>query len=1488
MLRVAKYLFSLVLLSTFSTAPVWAQPAVYINELMASNSHANADPQGQYDDWVELYNASETSINVAGMYLTNAPSTPMKWQIPSDLPELTTIPAGGYLIIWLDNDILDEGLHANFELNTSGDQMALFDTTGTTEIDSVDFDDQITDLSYGRSPNGTGPWKYLISPSPGSINSEAYEGLVADTQFDPDRGFYDTPIEVTIASETPEAQIRYTLNGSDPTPVYGILYNGPILIDRTTCLRAVAYKAGWRTTNIDTHTYLFLDDIITQATDPITGAQVTPEGYPTSWGSTTGDYQMDPDVVGQNGTDIFSGLYANTIRDDLKAVPTISLVMDTDDWFGNKGIYINESQDGTERVASIEFIDPCDPGGLQTNCAIAMQGGVSGGGTSLNRWKTYKLSMRPRFKTQTDDGTATGGPSKLETRLFADSPIERFNTVVIDGALNHSWLHSGQHNDAVYIQDQYVADLHNAMGGYSPHGSYAHVYINGLYWGMYYIHERPDHAWAAQMFGGDEDEYDAIKHSSSGVINDGLGGSARNNYNAMLTAASAVASNPDDLATYNHLCELLDVDNFIAYLLTNWFTGNHDWPHKNWYATHRNTPEGRWRFHSWDAEHTVEWTNSFGQSPSDLHAMLDGSAEYHLRFGDLAHRFLFNNGPLTFPAAQDMYKARMQQIDRAIVGESARWGDNRSNVPHTRQDWLDNQESRLNRFQRRPDEVLNWLRSAGLYPTIDAPEFQINGQPQHGGHVAAESQLTIASEAGTIWYTLDDSDPRSSGTVAESSDEYAFVSENAIKRVLIPTNPVDDAWRGGGNFDDSSWIVGSGGVGYENSTGYESYFDIDVRDTMYGSNASCYIRIPFDLNFETLQDASGLRLKVRYDDGFVAYLNGSEIQRGGFSGEPTWNSTADGSHSDTEAVFFETFDISDSVNRLRLGQNILAIHGLNQSTSSSDFLISVELVTTKQGGGAATPSGISPTAIEYRSAIPLTVSSKIKTRAFGNVGWSALDEAVFSVGPVAESLRISEIMYHPADLGHPDDPNTEYIELTNIGTETINLNLVKFTNGVDFIFGPIELTPGGYTLLVRDIAAFETKYGDGLPISGQYAGNLSNSGERIELQDAAGTIIHTFVYKDNWYDATDGGGFSLTVKDPVTVDPNTLGDKASWRSSAFIDGSPGFDDSDDVIEPGAVVINEVMANPDTGQPDWIELHNTTDQAIALDGWFLSDDADEPNKYEIEPDVTISPGGYVVFYQEEHFSFGLSRDGETVYLHSGLNGIVTGYREQESFDASETGVSLGRYLKSTGTYNFVALNTPTPGTANAEPKVGPIVINEIMYNSPFSDDAEFVELLNISDTSVTFYDVVRGAPWRFSDGSDNPGLELLFPTDNPVALAPGQCLLLVKDLVTFSQTFVVPDRVQILEWADGRLANSQEKIQLSKPGDEDADGTRSWVRVDRVVYSDGSHDEDFTSGIDPWPASADGQGLSLNRINPHAYGNDPINWQAAVPSPGSIN
>ena len=144
--------------------------SLVINELMASNSSFNTDPQGQYDDWIEIYNYGTKAVNAGGLYLTDNLSVPSKWRIPYGNSAVTTIPAGGFLLIWADGDITDSGLHVNFKLDAGGEQIALFDSDGSTLIDSVVFGEQTADISFGRYPDAGDKCQLFGFPSPSSEN----------------------------------------------------------------------------------------------------------------------------------------------------------------------------------------------------------------------------------------------------------------------------------------------------------------------------------------------------------------------------------------------------------------------------------------------------------------------------------------------------------------------------------------------------------------------------------------------------------------------------------------------------------------------------------------------------------------------------------------------------------------------------------------------------------------------------------------------------------------------------------------------------------------------------------------------------------------------------------------------------------------------------------------------------------------------------------------------------------------------------------------------------------------------------------------------------------------------------------------------------------------------------------------------------------------------------------------------------------------------
>ncbi|MHC4544362.1 MAG: LamG-like jellyroll fold domain-containing protein, partial [Planctomycetota bacterium] len=191
------------------------------------------------------------------------------------------------------------------------------------------------------------------------------------------------------------------------------------------------------------------------------------------------------------------------------------------------------------------------------------------------------------------------------------------------------------------------------------------------------------------------------------------------------------------------------------------------------------------------------------------------------------------------------------------------------------------------------------------------------------------------------------------GTGSYDPDEKlrVLVAEGAAKRVLVPTGPISEAWQGGEEFDDSGWNDGmpittgkTGGVGYERTSGYEDYITYDVESAMYGNNSTCYIRIPFTVDGNDLTRFNFMLLKMRCDDGFIAYLNGDLVMGKNFQGIPVWNSKATGP---TESAEFEYFSVSNFLYALQPGDNILAIHGLNSSATSSDFLISAELIASE-------------------------------------------------------------------------------------------------------------------------------------------------------------------------------------------------------------------------------------------------------------------------------------------------------------------------------------------------------------------------------------------------------------------------------------------------------------------------------------------------------------------------------------------------------------
>ncbi|MFP6692073.1 MAG: CotH kinase family protein, partial [Pirellulales bacterium] len=667
---------------------------------------------------------------------------------------------------------------------------------------------QITDISYGIGDDELP--HFYAEPTPGLANTGVLN-FVDDTKFSVDRGFYDAPFDLAITSDTVDAEIYYTLNGDEPTNVpsaTNFLYSGTVHVDKTTTLRAKAFKAGFEPTNSDTHTYIFLDDVVQQ-----TYQSTLEAGFPASWDGTSPDYGLDPDVIGPN--DRYDGVYAASIKDDLQALPTLSLVTNVDDVFGDNGIYSHPTNHDLETATSLELINPDGTQGFQVNAGLKIQGGYF-----RNFSATKKKSFRVKFKSEY-------GPSKLNFPFFGDEATDQFDTITFRMEANDGWQWGGSSNRQ-YARDQFGRESQLAIGQPASHGRRMHLYVNGVYWGVYNPVERPDHSFGATYFGGDKDDWDIRNHG--GVVAgttaawNTMIGLTQDVDNAAAGAAAQAAfqklqgNNPDG-GSNPAFEDYLDVDNLADYLIINWYLGNEDWPHNNYYTGRlRGAESSGFKFFMWDAEWGMFLrsninTNRTGNfnGVAAPHGNLKDNADYRLMFADHVQKAFYEpggafyvdpNNPTWDPAHPDRnvpaarYVSIVENLESPLVAESARWGDQHQATPYTVQEsWAPTRDNIINNwFPYRTEVMKSQFRGAGLYPSFDAPLYQVNGSANHGGVIDTADTISFDTTiAGTIYYTLDGSDPRSvSGTTAPGaltySNGFSLANASLISARLLTTD----------------------------------------------------------------------------------------------------------------------------------------------------------------------------------------------------------------------------------------------------------------------------------------------------------------------------------------------------------------------------------------------------------------------------------------------------------------------------------------------------------------------------------------------------------------------------------------------------------------------------------------------------------------------------------------------------------------------------
>jgi hypothetical protein len=362
--------------------------------------------------------------------------------------------------------------------------------------------------------------------------------------------------------------------------------------------------------------------------------------------------------------------------------------------------------------------------------------------------------------------------------LFEASPVNTFDTLILRGGVNRSY--AGQFRSdksglelATYTEDEWLRLSQLEMSGAGSHGRFVHLYLNGLYWGLYNLVERPDAPFMASYFGGREEDWYVL--SADGAVN------GPPEAFELLKQELYQINELDYEDRYPAIKARVDVSHFADYIILNWYAGTKDWPHNNWYAS-LYQPHGQIRHFVWDGE--VTWVDgahiALGDENNPVKQFFEAFIQYpdfKLEFADRLYKHLFNDGALTDANAQARWLWLNKLIDQAIVGESARWGDARYERPITRDDWLKARDRVLAQMEGNAAKLLALARQAGYYPDLDPPLFSRHGGLVSPGFTVSLLAADIENSAGTgsaIYYTTDGSDPRlpGSGQVAPTAQLY--------------------------------------------------------------------------------------------------------------------------------------------------------------------------------------------------------------------------------------------------------------------------------------------------------------------------------------------------------------------------------------------------------------------------------------------------------------------------------------------------------------------------------------------------------------------------------------------------------------------------------------------------------------------------------------------------------------------------------------------
>ena len=1439
-------------------------PRIYINEFLASNRTTNPDMVdfGDFSDWIELYNDEDTDVNIGDFYITDDFSEHTKWQIPPN----TVIPAKGFYLIWTDdyNDIpghnyirewwpnnisyTTQWCHTNFKLSKDGEEIGLYKSDGSP-VDTLVFKKQETDVSYGRRPDGSNHFYFFAEPTPSASNSTAgintiyYSGEVV---FSISGGFYESPVQISLSSVSGSGIIRYTTNGSKPVSS-SFIYNGPVDITETTVLRARVFESGKIPGKTTTHTYFISES---------------------------------------------------------RNLPAISI--STNNRFlltGELGIYRN-----TYKQREIPICFEYFP--LSSEPRYSVDAGMRIGGQNIFRFAQKPLNIYAR---------GGYGASHINYKIFDDLPYREYKRLFL--------RNGGDDWPDTMLKDGLIVSIlkgqiSNSMQNYKP----SVLYLNGSYWGIYNLREKLDEQYFILHYNVDPTHLDHLESDNRVIQGDST------DFVELLNFAHS--NNLSNTSNYNYVQSKIDIQNFMDFIIVQDWLANRSWEH-NREVWRDNQNDKLWHWVLVDMDRGFDVGRITANQLSDLYSRFDlfkQLCDNQDFVNDFVQRYS-RHLDLTFDNTRviQMIDSLKSMIEDEMPRHINKWGNYIDSL--SIDEWgRTSGISSLTSWNHKIQDLKDFANQRGAYALqylsdrfnlSDRSVLRLSSTPDNGGKIAINGGMEDIGNAYTYFhqvpltfqvypppgYKLKHWKEVITGT------EVNLISPGAIWKYQDENDAPDADWKAL-HFDDTGWKSGHAQLGY--GDGDENTI-INYGTDAQNKTITSYYRRSFEINDPSV--INELILKLIRDDGAVVYLNGNEIVRSNMpDGDITYSTPASYAvGGDEESTFFE---YAVSTSNLLSGANVLAVEIHQSSGTSSDIsfdlnlyaalteLATIENIISEDETIEYAIACNTELIAEFEESSPNRLPSLIQTSRtlsseknpyFVTDDVIIASTATLTVGPGVDLQFLKDkCIYVRGKLlmeGNADAPvslNSYYpsekwgaicFDESSECSVLNHVNISQATNGSD-----PENFFSAVSALNSNVSLYHVYFNDcTLPVSSQWSDiiidncrfeNITLVGDYFNGNGGNITIINS-IFEGN--DIADMDAIDLGFNTETTVVRNNIIRNFSGDNT---DGIDIGDASENVIIDNNVILNCRDKGISVGQGSHVIV---TRNAIA--GCNLGMGIKDSLSYAQVMNNTFYNNNVGIACYEKVLNRGGGKADISNTIFAGSN--IAAYTMDEfseissNYSISDTDVLPGtgnifadpQLINPDDTNFYLQANSPAidagdPGTEQDSDgsrsdlgafvyrgETSPdLVINEINYNSSQTfDSGDWVELYNRTNSDLDL------SGWVFMEENYRPS----YVFENDFIMPSGSYVVLYRDTEKFSARY--PD-------ADNCYGNLE--YGLSGGGEALYVYTNNGFLVDSLTYDDRA----------PWPVKADGNGSSLELVDPESDNSYGIGWRSSKGhgTPGTIN